>query len=69
MSGYYDDYYMKAQKIRALIKQHYREIFYDADMLLAPVSPRIAPKFHSLNTPLDMYLSDVYTRGFLFIAQ
>lgn len=60
-SGYYDAYYIKAQKVRHLIKDDFEEIFKDADLILAPVVPTTAPKFESFKTSLEMYLSDIYT--------
>ncbi|MGB5868494.1 MAG: Asp-tRNA(Asn)/Glu-tRNA(Gln) amidotransferase subunit GatA [Arcobacteraceae bacterium] len=60
-SGYYDAYYIKAQKVRHLIKDDFEEIFKDADLILSPVSPTTAPKFGSFKTSLEMYLSDIYT--------
>ncbi len=60
-SGYYDAYYIKAQKVRDIIKQEFNEIFKDADLILSPVSPTTAPKIGSFKTPLQMYLSDIYT--------
>lgn len=60
-SGYYDAYYIKAQKVRHLIKDGFEEIFKDADVILSPVAPTTAPKFGSFSTPLEMYLSDIYT--------
>ncbi len=62
-SGYYDAYYLKAQKMRNLIKQQYEEIFQDVDLILCPVAPSVAPKFHASKSPLEMYLSDIYTIG------
>lgn len=62
-SGYYDAYYLKAQKIRTMIKNQYNQIFEDADVILSPVSPNIAPKIGSITSPLEMYLSDIYTIG------
>ena len=62
-SGYYDAYYIKAQKIRHIIKDAYNQIFADADLLLSPVSPSIAPKFGELKDPVQMYLSDIYNIG------
>ncbi|PAF54098.1 glutaminyl-tRNA synthase (glutamine-hydrolyzing) subunit A [Helicobacter sp. 13S00482-2] len=62
-SGYYDAYYIKAQKIRKLIKKQYEQIFNDVDMILSPIAPSVAPKFGSSHSPLDMYLSDIYTIG------
>ena len=60
-SGYYDAYYIKAQKVRHLIKDNYEAIFEDADVILSPVAPTTAFKFGSMSTPLEMYLSDIYT--------
>ena len=60
-SGYYDAYYIKAQKVRHLIKDMYEDIFKDADLILSPVAPTTAPKFGSFKTSLEMYLSDIYT--------
>lgn len=60
-SGYYDAYYIKAQKVRHLIKDEYEAIFSDADLILSPVAPTTAPKFGSFKTSLEMYLSDIYT--------
>jgi len=60
-SGYYDAYYVKAQKVRQIIKNEYDEIFKDADLILAPVSPTSAFEFGSKKSPLEMYLSDIYT--------
>lgn len=60
-SGYYDAYYLKAQKVRELIKSQFDEIFKDADLILCPIAPSVAPKFGSTHSPLEMYLSDIYT--------
>ena len=60
-SGYYDAYYIKAQKVRHLIKDEYERIFEDADLILSPVAPTTAPEFGSFKTSLEMYLSDIYT--------
>jgi len=60
-SGYYEAYYVKAQKTRHLIKDEYAKIFKDVDLILSPVAPNVAPKFGELATPMDMYLSDIYT--------
>ena len=60
-SGYYDAYYIKAQKVRHLIKDEYSAIFEEADLILSPVAPTTAPKFGSFKTSLEMYLSDIYT--------
>ena len=60
-SGYYEAYYVKAQKTRHLIKDEYAKIFQDVDLILSPVSPIVAPKFGELANPMQMYLSDIYT--------
>ncbi|AII14550.1 Glu-tRNA(Gln) amidotransferase, subunit A [Campylobacter iguaniorum] len=62
-SGYYDAYYIKAQKARAFIKKEYEEILSEADIILMPVAPSVAYKFGELSNPLDAYLSDIYTIG------
>ena len=60
-SGYYEAYYVKAQKTRHIIKDEYAKIFEDVDLILSPVAPTVAPKFGELKNPMDMYLSDIYT--------
>jgi len=60
-SGFYDAYYVKAQKVRSLIKEEYNKIFNDVDLILSPVAPRTAYEFGELEDPLEMYLSDIYT--------
>ena len=60
-SGYYDAYYIKAQKVRHLIQNEFDKIFKEADLILAPVSPTVAPKFGAYKSSLQMYLSDIYT--------
>jgi aspartyl-tRNA(Asn)/glutamyl-tRNA(Gln) amidotransferase subunit A len=60
-SGYYDAYYVKAQKVRHLIKDEYEKIFKEVDLILSPVAPRTAYEFGALSDPLEMYLSDIYT--------
>jgi aspartyl-tRNA(Asn)/glutamyl-tRNA(Gln) amidotransferase subunit A len=60
-SGYYDAYYIKAQKVRHLIKDDFETIFADADLILSPVAPTTAPEFGAFKTSLEMYLSDIYT--------
>jgi len=60
-SGYYEAYYVKAQKTRHLIKEEYAKIFKDVDLILSPVAPSVAPKFGELANPMQMYLSDIYT--------
>jgi aspartyl-tRNA(Asn)/glutamyl-tRNA(Gln) amidotransferase subunit A len=61
-SGYYDAYYLKALKTKALIKQDFDRAFRSYDVLLAPAAPYTAPKLgESLKDPLAMYLGDIYT--------
>ena len=62
-SGYYDAYYLKAQKVRHLIKDEFEKVFEEADLILSPVAPTPAFKFGEMADPLQMYLSDVYTVG------
>ncbi len=60
-SGYYDAYYLKAQKVRHLIKDEFDKLFSEADLVLTPVTPTTAFEFGSKKDPLEMYLSDIYT--------
>ncbi|DAB40714.1 MAG TPA: Asp-tRNA(Asn)/Glu-tRNA(Gln) amidotransferase GatCAB subunit A [Sulfurovum sp. UBA12169] len=60
-SGYYDAYYLKAQKVRHLIRDEFNAIFADADLILSPVAPSVAPKIGAIHDPLEMYKSDMYT--------
>ena len=60
-SGYYDAYYLKAQKVRHLIKNEFDKLFAEADLVLTPVTPTTAFEFGSKKDPLEMYLSDIYT--------
>jgi len=61
-SGYYDAYYLKAQKVRTLIKQDFDEVFKKFDCIITPTSPTAAFKIgEKLNDPLSMYLSDIFT--------
>jgi aspartyl-tRNA(Asn)/glutamyl-tRNA(Gln) amidotransferase subunit A len=61
-SGYYDAYYLKAQKVRTLIVREYEEAFASCDAILTPTSPTTAFKIgEKTDDPLSMYLSDVYT--------
>jgi aspartyl-tRNA(Asn)/glutamyl-tRNA(Gln) amidotransferase subunit A len=61
-SGYYDAYYLKASKVRRLIKQDYDHAFADCDLILGPTTPTAAFRLgeHTAN-PLEMYLADIYT--------
>jgi aspartyl-tRNA(Asn)/glutamyl-tRNA(Gln) amidotransferase subunit A len=61
-AGYYDAYYLKAQKVRRLISQDFNEAFQQVDVLVAPTSP--SPAFgigEKTNDPISMYLSDIFT--------
>jgi aspartyl-tRNA(Asn)/glutamyl-tRNA(Gln) amidotransferase subunit A len=61
-SGYYDAYYLKALRTKALIKQSFDRAFEKFDVILAPAAPTTAPKLgESLSDPLKMYLGDIYT--------
>jgi aspartyl-tRNA(Asn)/glutamyl-tRNA(Gln) amidotransferase subunit A len=60
-SGYYDAYYVKAQKVRHLIRDEFNTIFEEADLILSPVAPAVAPKIGASKDPLEMYKSDMYT--------
>src|SRR3989344_565200 len=61
-SGYYDAYYNKAQRVRALIKQDFDEAFKDVDVVLTPVTPTLPFKIgEKTMDPLQMYLSDIFT--------
>jgi len=60
-AGYYDAYYVKAQKVRHLIRDEFNAIFEEADLILSPVAPTVAPKIGSFHDPLEMYKSDMYT--------
>ena len=62
-SGYYDAYYIKAQKVRTLIAKQYNAILQDCDVILSPVAPSVAFGFEDCKTPLQMYLEDIYTIG------
>jgi aspartyl-tRNA(Asn)/glutamyl-tRNA(Gln) amidotransferase subunit A len=61
-SGYYDAYYSKAQKVRALVKRDYETAFASCDAIITPTSPTVAFKIgERSDDPLAMYLSDIYT--------
>src|SRR5512147_1677939 len=61
-AGYYDAYYLKAQKVRTLLRRDFETAFASVDLLLAPVSPTTAFKIgEKTSNPLEMYLSDIYT--------
>jgi aspartyl-tRNA(Asn)/glutamyl-tRNA(Gln) amidotransferase subunit A len=61
-AGYYDAYYLKGQKVRALIAQDFRDAFTKVDVIVTPTSPVPAFKLgERTNDPLQMYLADIYT--------
>ena len=60
-SGYYDAYYLRAQKVRTLIRRDFAKAFERCDVLMTPVSPNVAFKFGAKSDPLQMYLSDIFT--------
>jgi aspartyl-tRNA(Asn)/glutamyl-tRNA(Gln) amidotransferase subunit A len=61
-AGYYDAYYLKAQKVRTLIRQEFDQVFEKYDALVTPTSPTVAFKIgEKIDDPLQMYLSDVCT--------
>ena len=61
-SGYYDAYYLKALRVKAMIKKAFDDAFEKYDCILGPVAPTTAPKLgESLSDPLKMYLGDIYT--------
>ncbi len=61
-SGYYDAYYLKALRTKALIKKEFDQAFSKYDVILGPTAPTTAPKIgESLTDPLQMYLGDIYT--------
>jgi len=60
-AGFYDAYYLKAQKIRRLIAQDFANAFDNVDVIAAPVSPEIAFEFNAKKDPVSMYQEDIYT--------
>jgi aspartyl-tRNA(Asn)/glutamyl-tRNA(Gln) amidotransferase subunit A len=61
-AGYYDAYYLKAQKVRALLRQDFANAFQHCDIILTPTTPTPAFKFgDKVDDPLAMYLNDIYT--------
>ena len=61
-AGYYDAYYLKAQKVRSLIARDFAEAFAKVDAIVAPVSPYPAFKIgEKVDDPIAMYLADIYT--------
>ncbi len=63
-SGYYDAYYLKAQKVRALIRRDFDQAFAQCDVIITPTTPTPAFRFNEkTDDPLQMYLSDIYTNS------
>jgi aspartyl-tRNA(Asn)/glutamyl-tRNA(Gln) amidotransferase subunit A len=61
-SGYYDAYYLKAQKVRTLLKRDFDEAFKKVDLMITPTTPSTAFRFgEKTDDPLRMYLSDIFT--------
>jgi len=61
-AGYYDAYYLKAQKVRTLIKNDFENAYKDVDLILCPTSPTTAFKLNEkTDDPISMYLSDIFT--------
>jgi len=60
-SGYYDAYYLKAQKVRTLIKEDFEKLFEDYDLLISPTTPTTAFKMGAMTDPLEMYQMDIFT--------
>ena len=59
--GYYDAYYLKAQKIRHLISDDFKKSFDEVDVIMGPVSPTVAFDLGAIKDPATMYLADIYT--------
>ena len=60
-AGYYDAYYLKAQKVRQLISEDFKKAFQNVDIIMGPVSPTTAFELGSIKDPVSMYLADIYT--------
>jgi aspartyl-tRNA(Asn)/glutamyl-tRNA(Gln) amidotransferase subunit A len=60
-AGYYDAYYLRAQKVRALIKQDFEKVFEKNDVVIGPTMSSVAPKLGELSDPLSAYAADIYT--------
>ncbi len=60
-AGYYDAYYLKAQQIRKLISEDYKQAFKDVDVILTPTSPSTTFEIGAVKDPISMYLTDVFT--------
>lgn len=60
-AGYYDAYYLKAQKVRQLISEDFKKVFQSVDVIMGPVAPTPAFDLGSVKDPVSMYLADIYT--------
>ena len=60
-AGYYDAYYLKAQKVRQLISEDFKKAFKEVDVIMGPVSPTPAFELGSIKDSVSMYLADIYT--------
>jgi len=60
-AGFYDAYFKKAQKVRALIKKDFDDVFENVDIILTPVAPSTAFALDAVKTPLELYLEDIFT--------
>ena len=60
-SGYYDAFYLKAQKVRTLIKEDFERVFEDYDLLISPTTPTTAFEVDSEQKPIEMYHQDIFT--------
>lgn len=60
-AGYYDDFYLKAQKVRTLIKNDFDELFEEYDLIVSPTTPTTAFKIGEKRDPLEMYAADIFT--------
>ena len=64
-AGYYDAYYLKAQKVRQLISEDFKKAFQSVDVIMGPVAPTPAFDLGSVKDPVSMYLADIYTLSVL----
>ena len=60
-AGYYDAYYLQAQKVRTLIRREFDAVFEQADLIVAPTTPSVAFRQGEITDPYQMYLNDIYT--------
>ena len=60
-AGYYDAYYLQAQKVRTLIRREFDAVFEQADLIVAPTTPTVAFRQGEITDPYQMYLNDIYT--------